>query len=773
MKKHLKTAALFISALLSVSIFVPSCVYFAADTAVYESAAAAGNIKVIESGASAEEIQGEIYNLVGTGSTIKLVGEFELEHPLVLCSGQTLDATDAVISCDCEYAVNSLKQQDVCIKGGTWNIKGGYFTKISGCSNVSIDSVTINGGGVFDYGNIFSYSSDNVVVSKCTLNNSAATAVYAYKSTNFTVVDTKVNKADGHGIRIFASDNIRILGNTLDGINGDGLNISTCDKGGNISGNLIKNVTVNNKLDIDPLSKISRSGCGIAISKCNDMKVGMSFAFNGSVYENNNVAGCAADGLHINVSKGTIVNKTNFSYISGDGIHNSASRDTTVKNCYFKVIKGSAMSFVPGPSASVAGDYRLCQNSVITNNKIDTTNAYGILLSKTDGIKVNDNNINNCKEYGIAINSSNNITALCNNITKTMQKNNSGVSVTNDSKNVTVINNSDVKITLDKAYLSLGKGESYTLKATVKPDALPDKSLTWESSDTSIAVVKNGKVTSKATGVVNITAKNKSGATAVCRVTVQNAPQSVTLTKTAVSIGVGEKFSVASVLPSGSAAADRWYSSSDSSIVKMTKTYWTGEFVGQKVGVANVTVKLYNGKTATCRVNVMAAPTSVSLPKKSITIGVGESYSFGATLPKNTAAASRTFSSSDNSVVKMTKTSWMGTFTGVKPGTAKVSVTLYNGKKAECIVYVKAAPKSVSLSKKEITLKVGETASLSAILPANTGAAERTYRTNNSSVVKLLSTSWVCNFKALKPGTALISVKLYNGKSAVCKITVK
>ena len=120
----------------------------------------------------------------------------------------------------------------------------------------------------------------------------------------------------------------------------------------------------------------------------------------------------------------------------------------------------------------------------------------------------------------------------------------------------------------------------------------------------------------------------------------------------------------------------------------------------------------------------------------------------------------------------MTKTSWTAAFTGVRPGSAKVLVKLYNGKTAECTVYVKAAPKSVSLNKKEMTLKVGQTASLSAVLPANTGSAERIYKTNNSSVVKLLSTSWVCNFKAFKPGSAIISVRLYNGRSATCKITV-
>lgn len=770
-----KSLSVSVAALMTFSLWAaPVCMAADTDTAAASAVTTDEDITIIPSGASAEEIQGEIYNRVGKGGTIKLRGEYTFEQPIVLYGGQTLDASDAVITSNCEeYAVSPYyNNQNIRITGGTWNISSGYFAKMSRCSDITFDSVTVNGGGSFDYGNIFSYMSDRVTVKNCTINNSAENAVYAYKSTDFTVVGTKVNKCGGHGIRIFSCDNILLAGNTLDGICGDGMNISTCEKTGTISGNMIKNVTVNSKLDIDPVTKEARSGCGIAVSKCNNMKIGSSGAFEGTIYTGNNIAGCAADGIHLNITNGTLIENTVFSYISGDGIHNSASKETAVQNCSFKIIKGSGISFVPGPVASVALDNRQGKNSVIRNNKIDTTNEYGILLSKTDGMTVNENTINNCKNYGIVVNSCSNSKLLANNITKTKMSGNSGVSVTNDCKNVVVVNNSDVKLSLDKTSISLGKSESYTLKAALSPEAYPDKTITWQSSDKNIADVNNGRIIAKSVGTAVVTAKSKSGASASCKVNVLNAPGSVSLTKSAVSIGVGEKFSISSVLPSGCAAAARWYSSSDSSVVKMTKTYWTGEFIGQKVGTAVVKVTLYNGKTASCRVNVMAAPSSVSLPKKSLTIGVGESYSFGAVLPKDTASASRVYSSTNNYAVKMTKTSWTAAFTGVRPGSAKVLVKLYNGKTAECTVYVKAAPKSVSLNKKEMTLKVGQTASLSAVLPANTGSAERIYKTNNSSVVKLLSTSWVCNFKALKPGSAIISVRLYNGRSAICKITV-
>ena len=56
-------------------------------------------------------------------------------------------------------------------------------------------------------------------------------------------------------------------------------------------------------------------------------------------------------------------------------------------------------------------------------------------------------------------------------------------------------------ISLNKTSLSLYKGESYNLKAMVTPDDATDKTVTWVSSDTSVATVdNNGKVTASKKG---------------------------------------------------------------------------------------------------------------------------------------------------------------------------------------------------------------------------------------------------------------------------------
>ena len=76
-------------------------------------------------------------------------------------------------------------------------------------------------------------------------------------------------------------------------------------------------------------------------------------------------------------------------------------------------------------------------------------------------------------------------------------------------------------ISLNKTKLSLVKGSSATLTATITPSNATDKSVTWTSSNTSIATVSKGKVTAVKAGTATITAKTSNGKTATCTVTVK------------------------------------------------------------------------------------------------------------------------------------------------------------------------------------------------------------------------------------------------------------
>lgn len=63
-------------------------------------------------------------------------------------------------------------------------------------------------------------------------------------------------------------------------------------------------------------------------------------------------------------------------------------------------------------------------------------------------------------------------------------------------------------ITVNPATLSLIEGETGDLVATVSPKDADNQTVTWESSDKSIATVSNGKVTAVKAGSTTVTAKS-------------------------------------------------------------------------------------------------------------------------------------------------------------------------------------------------------------------------------------------------------------------------
>ena len=315
------------------------------------------------------------------------------------------------------------------------------------------------------------------------------------------------------------------------------------------------------------------------------------------------------------------------------------------------------------------------------------------------------------------------------------------------------------KVTLSATKPSLGVGE--TLKLTATLDSGSAATLSWSSNKTSVATVDdNGIITAQKAGSATITAKTYNGKKATATVTVKKAPTSINLSVTSVTLGSGDSVEVKATLSSGSASAIT-YESTNAKIATVSG----GRIVaGPATGTATITARTFNGLTATCQVTVKPAPKKISIGDN-LTLGVKQSVTLAPTMDSG-ARATITYSTSDK---KIATVSDAGKITAVKAGTATITATTHNGVKASITVTVVNAPSKVTLSAKSATLSVGETLSLTAAVPSGS-VSPFTWSSSKTSVVTVDANGVIT---AKKKGTATITVKTYNGKTATCKITVK
>lgn len=241
------------------------------------------------------------------------------------------------------------------------------------------------------------------------------------------------------------------------------------------------------------------------------------------------------------------------------------------------------------------------------------------------------------------------------------------------------------RLELNKSSLTLGIGEKYTL---VKNTDVSDYPFDFSSSNSSVATVDSkGTITAVSCGTATVTCLSKNGLKANCKVTVGKMAQSVTLNKTSLTFGVGEKFDLNSYIPDGTVAYFRLYYSDNSEVAHVEKS--GGMVTAKKQGTSKITCKLYNGAIATCTITVKAAPSSVSLSVSNQTVKVGDDFTISEKTNSGSYAYNFTWSSSNKKVATVTKAT--GNKVKISPrmqGKATITIKTYNGKTATCKITV-------------------------------------------------------------------------------------
>lgn len=161
-------------------------------------------------------------------------------------------------------------------------------------------------------------------------------------------------------------------------------------------------------------------------------------------------------------------------------------------------------------------------------------------------------------------------------------------------------------------------------------------------------------------------------------------------------------------------------------------------------------------------------PTSISLPAEK-TVYVGEGEYLTPTITPSDAYTELTWSSSAYSTINVDQS---GRVLAQCTGTSVITVKTQNGLSASCTVTAvkkTVEPTSITLSASSMTLKVGESATLTATVKP-TDATDKSVTW--SSLYPDVASVSAGKIEALKEGQSVITAKTVNGLSATCLVTV-
>ena len=163
-------------------------------------------------------------------------------------------------------------------------------------------------------------------------------------------------------------------------------------------------------------------------------------------------------------------------------------------------------------------------------------------------------------------------------------------------------------ISLNRSSVTTIEGRSFTLKATIRPSNATYRTVTWSTSDKSVAIVdSDGVVTTLKEGnaIITAAAKDGSGKVSRCYVIVRalTPATSVTILNQNLTMVVGETNTIQKAI-NPTASTDRYIWETDNKTVASVERS-TGKVTARTPGIANITIMTESGKTATTKVTVV------------------------------------------------------------------------------------------------------------------------------------------------------------------------
>ena len=333
-------------------------------------------------------------------------------------------------------------------------------------------------------------------------------------------------------------------------------------------------------------------------------------------------------------------------------------------------------------------------------------------------------------------------------------------------------------VTIDQTPPTIAVGLSTTLTVTVLPPTAAISTVTWTSSDITVATVGSttGLVTAvgEGTATITATADDASGEFDDIVVTVIIPVTGITLSQTAIALEVTETEALtATAAPSNATDQTVIWSSDDTSIATVDPA--TGVVTAVGVGSANITATANDGSgvNAVCAVTVNPTPaTGVTLPA-TLKLAVDQIYQLVATvLPAN--ATDKTillWETSDATVVDVDPLT--GEVEALKLGTAKITATTNDGGfKATITVSVVTFVSSITINHEELVLYVTGSGLLTATVLPDTATDKSIKWSSSNNRVAIVSADGVVT--GVGVGTAVITATAEDGSGVVatCLLTI-
>lgn len=321
-----------------------------------------------------------------------------------------------------------------------------------------------------------------------------------------------------------------------------------------------------------------------------------------------------------------------------------------------------------------------------------------------------------------------------------------------------IVGKAPSKLTLSEKTLKLGAGQSIRLSAALNNGAVG--SISFSSGKPEIASVDaSGLITAVSEGKTTITVRTYNGKKASCSISVLPAPTDLSLAESSASLPMGMTLALKPIVDEG-AMAGFSFSSSDEAVAVVDAE---GVITAIAAGTAEIHVRTHNGLQATCAINVTPAPTKITLDTYALELGLMESRQLVAYVDQGENAGLR-YASGNEKIASIDEN---GLIHAKKTGETTVTVTSFNGISAVCTVRIMKAPTRIMLSETSLELESGDIHQLTARL--NEGAAGRVSYSSDSGCVSVDENGCIT---ALSEGIANITVETYNGKTAVCTVTV-